>query len=261
MIEELFKLDFTKPTIFLIACVFMFFVITFRYFLLGGIFHLYFYIWKRNEWEKRKINKKAYPPKQFRKEVYWSMLTAMIFAVVGTLTAVVWQRGYTSIYQNINDFPLWWIPVSIGLSMFIHETYYYWLHRLMHHPTIYKTVHQVHHDSRITSAWTAFSFHPIEGILESLIMPAIIIVIPMHIYAIIFHLTIMTITAAINHLDIEIYPKNWFGNWFGKHIIGATHHSHHHKFYRYNFGLYFTFWDKWGKTESPNFEKDFEGRL
>lgn len=260
MIEKLFSLNFTEPLVFVSLCFLIFFIVTSRYFLLSGLFHVYFYIWKHKEWEKRKINKKAYPPKQFQTEVYWSTLTAAIFSVIGALSAIVWQKGYTVIYLNINDYPIWWIPISILLSMFIHETYYYWLHRWMHHPKIYKYVHQVHHDSKITSAWTAFSFHPIEGLLEALIMPVIVMIVPMHIYAVITHLTIMTLTAAINHLDIEIYPRNVFGNLLGKHVIGATHHSHHHKFYRYNFGLYFTFWDKWGKTESPNFERDFKGR-
>ena len=260
MIESLFKLEFTEPKIFLAVCGVMFVLITSRYFILGGIFHLYFYIWKKKEWDNRKLNKKAYPKNQFRKEVFWSMLTALIFSIAGAISGLIWQRGFTAIYLNISDYPLWWFPVSIIIAMFIHETYYYWLHRLMHHPKIYRQVHQIHHDSKITSAWTAFSFHPIEGFLEALIMPAIVICIPMHLYAIIFHLSVMTISAAINHLDIEIYPRNLFGNLLGKHVIGATHHSHHHKLYRYNFGLYFTFWDKWGKTESPNFEKDFGSR-
>ncbi|MBC7409298.1 MAG: sterol desaturase family protein [Arcicella sp.] len=260
MIESLFKLDFTQPIIFFTLCLVMFILITSRYFILGSIFHVYFYVWKREKWENRKINKREYPQNQFKKEVFWSMLTAIVFSVVGAISALAWQRGYTAIYLNINDYPLLWFPISIIVAMFIHETYYYWLHRLMHHPKIYKQVHQVHHDSKITSAWTAFSFHPIEGFLEALIMPVIIIIVPMHLYAILFHLSIMTITAAINHLDIEVYPRNLFGNLLGKHVIGATHHSHHHKFYRYNFGLYFTFWDKWIKTESPSFGRDFSTR-
>ena len=260
MIESLFKLDFTQPIIFFTLCLVMFILITSRYFILGSIFHVYFYVWKREKWENRKINKREYPQNQFKKEVFWSMLTAIVFSVVGAISALAWQRGYTAIYLNINDYPLLWFPISIIVAMFINETYYYWIHRLMHNPKIYKQVHQVHHDSKITSAWTAFSFHPIEGFLEALIMPVIIIIVPMHLYAILFHLSIMTITAAINHLDIEVYPRNLFGNLLGKHVIGATHHSHHHKFYRYNFGLYFTFWDKWSKTESPSFGRDFSTR-
>jgi sterol desaturase/sphingolipid hydroxylase (fatty acid hydroxylase superfamily) len=29
----------------------------------------------------------------------------------------------------------------------------------------------------------------------------------------------------------------------------------HHSQFRFNYGLYFTFWDHWMKTESPDFEK------
>lgn len=260
MDNSIFLLNLTDPFTFLGLCLLMFFIIVIRYFILAGIFHFYFYHWKRKEWAHRKLSKKSYPPQQFRKEIYWSMLSAVIFAVIGALSAILWQKGYTAIYLDIHQYSLLWFPLSIVISMIIHETYYYWVHRWMHQPKIYKIIHYIHHESKITSAWTAFSFHPIESILEALIMPAIIMLLPMHLYAILTHLTIMTLTAAINHLDIEIYPNNLFGKAIGKYIIGATHHNHHHKYYRYNFGLYFTFWDKWKKTESPNFEKEFHER-
>lgn len=137
---------------------------------------------------------------------------------------------------------------------------YYWLHRLMHHPKIYRYVHQVHHNSLITSPWTAFSFHPIEGLFEALILPAIILFLPLHPNIIIMQLSIMTLSATINHLDIEIYPKNRLGTWLGSRVIGATHHHLHHKQFKFNFGLYFTFWDRWAKTQSPLFKKTFENR-
>src|SRR5215203_5438728 len=63
---------------------------------------------------------------------------------------------------------------------------------------------------------------------------------------------------SVNHLDIEIYPKKFHKHFAGKWLIGATHHSLHHKQFKYNFGLYFTFWDKWKKTESPLYDKLFE---
>lgn len=260
MKTSLADFDFLDPTTFIITCIAMFFMVMIRYFILSGFFHSYFYLWKKEEWKLRKINAKAYPPEQFKKEITWSTLTAVLFSVIGAFTAVLWQKGYTQLYTDLHWYDVVWFPCSIVISMLIHETYYYWVHRWMHHPKIYHLVHKIHHDSKITSAWTAFSFHPIEGLLEALIMPVIICIIPMHIYAATVHLTIMTITAAINHLDIEIYPKTKWGNWLGKIMIGATHHSHHHKYYRYNFGLYFTFWDKIGKTESPKFQKEFEER-
>jgi len=70
-------------------------------------------------------------------------------------------------------------------------------------------------------------------------------------------LIIMTVSATINHLDIEIYPKGFEKHWLGKWLIGATHHSQHHAKFLTNYGLYFTFWDKWMNTESPDFEELF----
>ncbi|MBC8110770.1 MAG: sterol desaturase family protein [Verrucomicrobia bacterium] len=252
--------DFSEPIIFLIITGLMFLAVVGRYFLIAGIFHLIFYAWFPEKFQQRKIHQKIYPKPQFIREIGWSMLTAFIFAVIGAVMALVWQEGYTAIYLQIGQWGWFYFVISIAVSMFIHETYYYWLHRWMHQPKIYQLIHKVHHESQATSPWTAFSFHPAEGFLEALILPAIIMVLPMQPYAIVTHLTIMTLTAAINHLDIEIYPKNFYKNPVGKWLIGATHHSQHHRFYRFNYGLYFTCWDKWAKTESPTFESEFEIR-
>ena len=80
----------------------------------------------------------------------------------------------------------------------------------------------------------------------------------MHVYVLLFQLTIMTFSSVINHLEIEMYPAGFHSHFIGKWLIGATHHSLHHKQFKYNFGLYFTFWDKWKKTESPKFSALFE---
>ena len=252
--------NLTKPFVFLSLCLLFFIIIISRYVILNGLFHIYFYVWKRKEWELRKLNKVNYSKKQFKTELGWSVMSALIFSIAGVIVTLLWQKGLTSVYLNINDHSLWWFPTSIIIAMFIHETYYYWLHRFMHHPKIFKKVHKVHHDSKTTSVWTAFSFHPIEGFCEAIAIPLLIIFLPMHVYVVIFLLSVMSVSAAINHLDIEIYPRNILGNFIGNNFIGATHHSHHHKLYKYNFGLYFTFWDKWIKTESPSFKSDFRNR-
>jgi sterol desaturase/sphingolipid hydroxylase (fatty acid hydroxylase superfamily) len=254
---EILPYNFSDPITFLALTGLMFLAVTGRYFLLSGLFHLTFYVWLRDKWQQRRLSRKTYPAAQFRREIGWSVLTAAIFAVTGALMAVAWQKGYTAIYTDFSLYGPVYFVFSILVAMFVHETYYYWLHRWMHHPRVFRYVHRVHHESKITSAWTAFSFHPVEGLLEAVILPAILFVLPMHPYAIVTHLTIMTLSAAINHLDVEIYPKRWYDNPLGRWIIGATHHSHHHRYFKFNYGLYFTFWDKWAKTESPSFEREF----
>ncbi|HEX2606988.1 MAG TPA: sterol desaturase family protein, partial [Flavisolibacter sp.] len=211
-----------------------------------------------DKWQTRKINYRSYRPGQFRKEVSWSCITALIFAVSGTLTLLMWQKGWTRVYIDIHALPLWYLPLSLAAGLLIHETYYYWLHRWMHHPKVFRIVHKVHHDSNITSPWTAFSFHPIEGLFQALFLPLLLLIIPMHVYVLLIQLTIMTFSSVINHLDIEVYPKRFNRHFLGRWLIGATHHSLHHKQFKYNYGLYFTFWDKWKRTESPQYHELFE---
>jgi lathosterol oxidase len=250
--------DFSNPVWFVTATAVVFAVVMGRYLLIAGIFYAVFYLWFPQQWAQRKINSRHYKKGQFKKEVFWSAVTALIFAVAGSVTLLLWQKGYTKVYLDAGDYPTWWLPASLIISMLLHETYYYWLHRWMHHPKVFSFVHKVHHDSNITSPWTAFSFHPSEGFLQAVFLPMLLIVMPMHLYVILLQLTIMTFSSVVNHLDIEIYPKKFSSQIPGKWLIGATHHSLHHKQFRYNYGLYFTFWDRWKKTESPLYEQLFK---
>ncbi|HVZ95362.1 MAG TPA: sterol desaturase family protein [Chitinophagaceae bacterium] len=250
--------DFSSPHWMLLLTLGFFIVITGRYFVIAGIFYLIFYIWFPEKWEQRKLNKKNYKPEQLKTEIKWSVITGLIFSFSGTATVILWQKGFTKVYTDIHEYGLWYLPASLVISMLLHETYYYWLHRWMHRPKIFRMVHKVHHDSHITSPFTAFSFHPLEGLLQAIFFPLILLILPMHYCTILVQLVIMTFSSVINHLDIEIYPKNFNNNMLGKWLIGATHHSLHHKQFKYNYGLYFTFWDKLKKTESPLFKRLFE---
>jgi lathosterol oxidase len=252
------KYDFTDPLNFLVLTGLIFLTVVFRYSLVAGIFYLVFYIIDPVDFRSRKIFPAQKNTAQFRSEIFWSTFTSLLFALAGAAMVLMWQKGYTTIYENIEDYAWWWIPISFLIAALIHETYYYWLHRWMHKPKIYRLIHKVHHDSHITSPWTSFSFHPGEGVLQSLVIPVIILFLPMHYWTIVALLTFMTITSAINHSNVEIYPKGFHKHWLGRWMIGATHHSLHHTQYRFNYGLYFTFWDKWMKTESDKYASNFE---
>lgn len=193
-----------------------------------------------------------YEKGQFRKEIIRSTITSMLFGISGAVLLLLWQKGYARIYENVNDYSWWWMPLSLAIALILQETYYYWLHRWMHIPSVFRVVHKWHHDSHIASPWTAFSFHPLEGLIQAIFLPLVLLFLPMNLYVLVIFLTIMSISSVINHLDIEVYPA-WFSrSLVGKSVIGATHHAMHHKQYKYNFGLYFTLWDKWVKTESPH---------
>ena len=250
--------DFEASYWFVILTLIFFIIITGRYFLFAGIFYLIFYVWFYEKWKIRKINTRKYRANQFKTEIKWSIVTSLLFSIAGTAAVILWQKGYTKVYTDLNLYGWWYLPISLIIFMLCHETYYYWLHRWMHRPAVFKIIHKVHHDSNISSPFTAFSFHPLEGLLQAIFLPVMLMILPMHYYVIIIQLTIMTISSVINHLDIEIYPKKFNDHFFGKWIIGATHHSLHHKQFKYNYGLYFTFWYKIKKTKRPLFKKLFD---
>ena len=252
--------DVSEFSWFFVTALVVYAIVVLRYFLLSWLFYKVFHVWLRNKWESRKINQKAYSSGQFKKEMIRSNITAIIFGISGAFLLLLWQKGYTKLYVDIHVYSLWWLPVSLVIALLMQETYYYWLHRWMHIPKVFRIVHKWHHDSYIASPWTAFSFHPLEGLIQAIFLPLLLLFLPMNLYVLVIMLTIMSISSVINHLDIEIYPK-WFSkNIVTRSVIGASHHSLHHKQYKYNFGLYFTWWDKLTKTESPVYDELFKAR-
>ena len=252
-------LDFSDSTAVLLFIISLWIIVFLRYVLVAGIFSLVFYVFFKKRYLHRKISTQLRSPSQHWKEIAWSCCTSFIFALSGLWLVWLWQKGYTKVYIG-NTHSIFFTVGSLFLAVLLHETYYYWLHRWMHRPRVYRWIHKVHHDSIITSPWTAFSFHPLESLLQAVIVPLLVLTIPMHLYTLVILLIFMTVSATINHLDIEIYPQHFEQHWLGKWLIGATHHSLHHAKFLENYGLYFTFWDKWMNTESPDFERIFQDK-
>src|SRR5687768_13161928 len=122
---------------FILLTVLIFAVVIGRYALIAGIFYAVFYVWFPHRWKQRKIATKDYKQNQFRKEFFWSSLTSILFALAGSILYVLWQNGHTKIYVQFDEYPIWWMPLSLVIAMLLHETYYYWLHRWMHLPKIF----------------------------------------------------------------------------------------------------------------------------
>jgi Delta7-sterol 5-desaturase len=182
---------------------------------------------------------------QIGREIKWSLASAAIYGVPAGIVAWCWDNlGWTQIYSTVADYPLWYLPVSVILFLFAHDTWFYWTHRLMHRPFWFKHAHAVHHDSKPPTAWAAMSFHPWEALTGALVIPLLVFLIPIHIGALAVVLSIMTIMGITNHMGWELFPRWIVHGWLGQWLITATHHQQHHDKYRGNYGLYFRIWDK-----------------
>lgn len=187
---------------------------------------------------------------QMRREIGWSLAAAAIYGAPAGLVMYAWARhGWTRIYTDAGAYPLLWLPLSILVYLFVHDSYFYWTHRAIHRPALFRRMHAVHHDSRPPTAWAAMSFHPWEALSGAILIPALTFLIPIHVGALGVVLGVMTFFGVTNHMGWEIFPRRWVEGRFGAAMISASHHHKHHTDYRCNFGLYFRFWDRLCDTD------------
>ncbi len=208
-----------------------------RYFAVSGLF----------AWLTQRRSPELYAglDKQMAMERRWSMISAVLYALPAGFAAFAWQNwGWTQIYDDVGAYPLWWLPASLLIYLFLHDSWFYWSHRIMHHPKLFRFMHAVHHASRPPTAWAAMSFHWSEALSGAFIIPFLVFVIPVHVAVLATVLTIMTVMGVTNHMGWEIFPRALVQGTAGRWLITATHHQKHHQIYRGNYGLYFRFWDR-----------------
>lgn len=229
-----------------------------RYFLLAGIPFLIFYKLYKDSFVANKIQTRFAEQKDFMHEIRYSLLTTFILAGIAILLLHSPLKDYTQIYTDLSSYSLWWIPTSVALALILHDSYFYWMHRILHHPKLYKKAHLIHHKSINPSPWASYSFHFFEGVLEGMIAPLILFTIPMHPLSLLLFTIIAFLINVYGHLGYEIAPK-WFRHSFLFQITNTSvHHNLHHEKFKGNYGLYFRVWDRLMKTEHPDYVKRYD---
>ncbi len=229
-----------------------------RYFVLAGIPFIIYYIWLKERLSESRIQDRSASRRDFVREILHSMQTTLVFAVISCLVLYTPVKSITRFYTGFSAYPAWWLPVSVVLSLVIHDTYFYWMHRLLHHPKIFKYAHVVHHKSTVPSPWTSYSFHVIEAFAEGLVLLVITIILPMNVLSITLFVMIGFVINVYGHLGYEIAPK-WLRYTLLFNISNTSvHHNLHHSKFNANYGLYFRFWDRVMGTEHPDYVKEYD---
>ena len=129
----------------------------------------------------------------------------------------------------------------------------YWIHRWLHHPSIYRYIHKTHHIWKVPTPFASHAFHPVDGFLQS---------VPYHIYPFLFPLhkyVYLALFVFVNIWTVSIHDGDYrVPDPLKPYINGSAHHTDHHLFYNYNYGQYFTLWDRIGGSfRTPSV---FEGK-
>jgi sterol desaturase/sphingolipid hydroxylase (fatty acid hydroxylase superfamily) len=233
------------------------FFIFVRYAAFAGLAFLVFYLLWHKHFQHARIQLRFPKAKKIRFEIVHSLLTAGVFAAMGVLIYFVQQAGYTMIYREVAQLGWAYLLFSFFVLTIIHDTYFYWMHRLMHHPRLFKILHRVHHVSNNPTPWAALSFHPLEAIVEIAIIPLTVLIMPFHPLAL-FAFSFWSLGFnVLGHLGFELFPKGFVKHPFWKWFNTSTHHNLHHSRSNCNYGLYYNFWDRMMGTNAPDYEQTF----
>lgn len=229
-----------------------------RYFVIAGIPFLMFYVGSARWLSKNKIQNRQAGRRDFIREILHSMQTTAVLAIIAYIVLYTPFRNYTRVYTHLSDHAGWWLPVSVILCLVIHDTYFYWMHRLLHHPRIFKYVHLLHHKSTNPSPWASYSFHFIESWTEGAVLFAIVFLIPVHPLAVLLFTVSAFIINVYGHLGYEIVPKRFRKSPLFGFFNTSVHHNLHHAKFKGNYGLYFRVWDRLMGTEHTDYIKEFD---
>lgn len=230
-----------------------------RYMIIATLAFLLFYILLRKTIAGKKIQHRFPKLADYAREIGFSVITIFILAIVPSLVLGNKEIAkHTHFYTDIKQHGTAWFIIAFPIMAFVHDTYFYWMHRLMHHPRLFKIVHLVHHKSTNPSPFAAYAFHPLEAVVEAGIFLVFVFIMPVHLYHLLFFFLFMMLYNVYGHLGWELYPKGFSRHWLGKWINTSVNHNQHHQYFKGNYGLYFLFWDRMMGTIREDYDARFD---
>jgi sterol desaturase/sphingolipid hydroxylase (fatty acid hydroxylase superfamily) len=213
-------------------------------------------LWMRHARSPRRIQARQPTRNDYVREFATSMRTVGIFAASGLLTIWAERQGWLAV-PSAHTTPLALIGAVIALLLW-HDTWFYWTHRAMHDPRLFRTMHRTHHRSVTPTPFAAYAFDSSEAVVQSAFLPIWLLVVPVPHIAIFIFLAIMIIRNVMGHAGFELMPRGWVDQPLLGWINTTVHHDLHHSGgFNSNYGLYFTWWDRICGTEHPDYRARF----
>lgn len=200
----------------------------------------YFFIF-----DKRLMQHPHFLKDQIKLEIQCTCSAVPFMAIPTILLFLLEVRGYSNLYDNASATKLGYFGILIQVVTFIMFTdgCIYWIHRFLHLKSIYKVLHKDHHKWKVPTPFASHAFHPLDGFLQSC---------PYHIYPFLFPLhkiTYLLLFVFVNFWTVSIHDGDYrVPDMLKPYVNGSAHHMDHHLFYNFNYGQFFTLWDRIGNS-------------
>jgi len=229
-----------------------------KYYMIAGVAFLVFYVVLRNRVSWRKIQPRYPAAADYRRELLFSTVSIVIFSLPPLILLHNDSlRPHTTYYASIARHGWVYFFAAFPLMFLMHDTYFYWMHRLIHHPTLFRLFHLVHHRSVNPSPWSAYAFHPLEAFAESLIFVVFLFTIPINYWHLFIFFLLSLAYNVYGHLGFELYPAGFQRHPLGRWVNTSVCHNQHHRHFKGNYGLYFLFWDRMMGTLREDYDTAF----
>ncbi|MFY0597891.1 MAG: sterol desaturase family protein [Cognatishimia sp.] len=214
--------------------------------LLGTILHLYLYVFAG---QKMRLKFDVRPMERSSRFTFGYQVWDNVFWALasGTVSLTLWTllyfylaaNGWIPTLDSFSASPVWFI-LFFFVIRFWQSFHFYWIHRLIHMPWLFKKVHHLHHRNVNVGPWSGLAMHPVESFFY---FSAILIhfVLPSHPLHVIFHMFSLSLGALISHAGFDkILVRN-------KETLnaGSFHHQLHHRYFECNYGSEEIPLDRW----------------
>ena len=211
----------------------------------GGL-HLYFFVHRRQgkrlKFDPRELasgNRSFTFSSQVLDNMFWTLGSGVAFwTAYEAIMLWAMANGYAPVLLWTQN-PIWFCALFLLTPAWV-SFHFYWIHRWLHWPPLYKLAHALHHRNTNIGPWSGLSMHPIEHLLffSSILIHWVVAAHPIHI---LFQMQHQALTAATSHTGFE----GLLVNDKKRLALGNFHHQMHHRYFECNYGNLEVPWDKW----------------
>lgn len=240
--------------LFYLGVLFTFYVTTvILYFALG-----YGLTWVNERNPERKIQKGRGSGKRRKAEIRQSLASMFSACMPVTMGLYFQAKGWAPAPWEFS----WWTAVPLFLLiMFLYDTWFYFMHRALHTKLLYP-LHALHHKSVAPSIWSTYSEDVLDNFMLQGFSAVIVFIIPFPPAILIGQRLFEHFNGMFGHAGFEYFASS--GSRYPSPMLCTIFHDQHHSGFRYNYGNYFSFWDRVMGTISPNYDqyvKTFEDEV
>lgn len=217
--------------------------------LLAGGLHLWLYRW-RGQGIERKYDKRGQASNNgtftFRAQVWDNMFWSLVSGIsTATIYTCLWFWAAGNGYAPVATFaenPVWYLSWFLVMPIW-GSFHFYWVHRLLHQPALYKHAHALHHRNVNVGPWSGISMHPLEHFIyfSSLLIHFVLPSSPLHV---LFHVYTFTLHPICSHSGFD----GLIAGGRKRAQLGDFFHQLHHRYFECNYGTVEMPWDKWFGT-------------